>query len=182
MEKNKATIRDLHILYRNSHMSKSRHFASSMRQKSLNNSLTFLIVIINILLGSVFFALLSMEIPNYTKWMSACLALFAAFGSGAINSFNFSKQFEGHRSIANRYLEFGRQCELLLSKYYDGLISLELLSEQLPSLHEKYHKINVDAEILPTSNADYKKAKKQEDHREKQLSYRFELVQNQINE
>lgn len=179
MEKNKATIRDLGILYKNAHMSKSRHFASSMRQKRLNNSLTLLIVLINILLGSVFFALLSMEIPNYSKWLSACLALFAAFGSGAINSFNFSKQFEGHRSIANRYLEFGRQCELLLSKYHDGLSSLEQLSDQLPTLHEKYHKINVDAEILPTTNGDYRKAKKQEDHRQKQLSYRFEFVQNQ---
>jgi len=180
MHEDKATFRDLLVLYRNAHLSKSRHFAAAMRCKKLNNGLSSFVVFINIGLGSVFFALISMELPDVAKWASAFLALIAALCSGALNSFNYSRQFEGHRNIANRYLAFGRQCELLLSRYFDGLMSLEDVSEDLPNFHKTYHEINVDAEILPTRNADYRKARKQEDHRRNQMLYRTEFLDQEM--
>lgn len=55
-------------------------------------------------------------------------------------------------------------------------MSLKEVSAQLPHLHNEYHTINVDAEILPATEADYRKAKKQEDHRQNQFSYRVEFL------
>lgn len=50
-----ATIRDLRVLYRNAHLSKSRHYSAAKRSRRLNNVLSYLVVLINLALGSVFF-------------------------------------------------------------------------------------------------------------------------------
>jgi hypothetical protein len=112
------------------------------------------------MLGSVLFITVTSTIPEFAKWLSGLMAMIAAVCGGIQTFFNFQKQSQGHRRIANRYLEVQRECEYLLAKHLDNPIEIELLQEKIERLTEKYNTINNDAEDFPTKDKDFAKAKK----------------------
>jgi hypothetical protein len=182
MTKEIATIKDLNMLCENAHLSKSMHFASARRSNNINSYSSSIVAIISVLLASVLFANINLVLPQLVKWISAFLALIAAILSSVQMSFNFAKKFEGHRSIANKYLSFAKKCEYMLDQYYDDMIDLRTISFRIPELHKEYNQINIDAEIFPTPERDYKKAKKQEKHRQSFSSERASSTEKEIKE
>jgi hypothetical protein len=111
-------------LCRNCNIGKYRHFNAAARAKRLNDSLGIPVVAINIVLGSVFFVALSQDLPAIAKWGGGFLALTAALISGIATFFNFGKQFEGHRGIANKYVNLAAKCETTIARFQDGLVDL----------------------------------------------------------
>jgi hypothetical protein len=116
------------------------------------------IVAINLILGSVFFALLGTDLPDWSKWIGAILALVAALLGGVQTFFNFKKSYEGHREIGNEYLAVARECERLIALYFDKILNLEHLSSEVESLNDKYSSINQRAEEYVVTEKSYKKA------------------------
>ncbi|MGL1932672.1 MAG: SLATT domain-containing protein [Desulfotalea sp.] len=173
-----ATITFLEEICRNASLSKYRHFFAASRNKLLNIALGIPVVVVNVLLGSVLFWALSEDLSMIMKWGGAFLALGAALCSGIQTFFNFNRQFEGHRTIANRYLRIAYECQHLLYKFQDNLITLEKLSQQLDDIQYKYNKINEDAELYSTTESDYKKALLKEIDRKEGIGERCNLSNN----
>ncbi|MUG92804.1 SLATT domain-containing protein [Scytonema sp. UIC 10036] len=146
-------------LSENTRLNKRQHFCAAERKNFYNDIFGSTAVVINIILGSVLFVTISDTLPNEAKWLSGFMAIIAGTCAGIQTFFNFQKAAEGHRKIANRYLEIQRESEIILANYEDGLIKLDTLQEEIRTLNEKYHKINEDAQDFPTTNRDYKKAK-----------------------
>ncbi len=155
----------LEELARNASISRYRHFMSAGRHNSLNSWIGVPVVLINIALGSIFFAALSEDIPSYAKWISAGLALTAALLSGIQTFFNFTKMFEGHRRLGNRYLELVREIEGLLASFHDGIMQMDELSARIEAVNKSYIRINHDSEDFPTGDRAFKEALKQEGKR-----------------
>lgn len=149
-------------LARNCNIGKYCHFNASDRARRLNDYLGVPVVAINIVLGSVFFIALSQELPDITKWSGGFLALTAALISGISTFFNFGKQFEGHRSIANKYVSLAAKCETTIARYRDSLLDLVGLDAMLLELQERYSEISDEAKAFATSNRDFKVALERE--------------------
>lgn len=154
------TIVFLESIATNSRLNKRQHFYAGERNQFYNNIFGSSAVIINVMLGSVLFITVTNTIPDFAKWLSGFMAMIAAVCSGIQTFFNFHKQSQGHRRIANRYLEVQRECEYLLAKYKDNPIEIELLQEKVERLTDKYNTINNDAEDFPTEDQDFARAKK----------------------
>src|SRR5437879_8836506 len=94
---------------RNAMLTRVAHFAAAQRAKRLQSLFVVPVVVINIVLGSVFFLSLKQELPDIAKWSGAFLALGSAAAAGVQTYFNFHRSFEAHRRIANRYSALGRE-------------------------------------------------------------------------
>ena len=124
MEKNES-INLLMKLRRNSSLSKYAHFFAAERTKAQHIWVGVPALLINLTLGSVFFFYLTYELPTFTKWIGAFLALSAA-SLGAIQTYySFNKIHDGHRKLANKYLKIESDCEIILSQYQDELIQMK---------------------------------------------------------
>jgi hypothetical protein len=167
-----AVLDRVEELSRNCNLGKYRHFNAAARAKRLNDYLGVPVVAINIILGSVFFIALSKQLPNPAKWGGGFLALTAALISGVSTFFNFGKQFEGHRSIANKYVMLGAKCETAIARYSDGLIDLDGLDGMLQELQERYSEVSEEAKAFTTSPRDFKLALESEAIRVAQLRKR----------
>lgn len=77
---------------------------------------------------------------------------------GVQTFFNFKKSYEGHRGIGNEYLAVARECERLIALYFDKILDLEHLSNEIDSLNSQYSSINQRAEEYIVSEKSYKKA------------------------
>jgi hypothetical protein len=66
--------------------------------------------------------------------------------------------FEGHRKIANSYLEIQRECERLIAIFSDDLIDKEELAKEVGIISKEYGRRNCDAEVFPTGDKDFRKA------------------------
>lgn len=152
------TLEVLDKLRKNSHMGKHKHFFASYRGRLLHMWFGVPIVIINVLIGSTFFILLSKEIPTEAKWAGAIFALIAAVLGALQTFFHFHKTAESHRTVGNQYLGIARECERLIASYFDGLQSLAQLSDHLSDLNKRYEEVNTASEGLPTNNKDYLRA------------------------
>lgn len=159
-------------LIRNSSISRYRHFYEATRHSSFNSWIGVPVVLINIALGSTFFALIDKDVPEVAKWAAAGLALVAALLSGIQTFFNFSKMFEGHRKLGNRYLEIVRELEKLLAYQRDNVISSEDFHERFDLLHKRYLELNEDSSDFSTSQSAMKMALSQEDLRVSSLASR----------
>ncbi len=157
---------------RNAMLTRVAHFAAARRAKRLQSLFGAPVVVVNILLGSVFFYSLRQELPDVAKWLGAFLALGSAAAVGVQTYFNFHRAFEAHRRIANQYSALGRESERFLSMYTDGLIRLEDLSEKAGSLLATYNRINADAEPFPTTDRDFRRALRREKERQQGLHRR----------
>jgi hypothetical protein len=159
------TISVIEKLRWNSHLGKHSHFYASQKGRHLHVLCGIPIVVINLALGSVFFALLGTELPDWSKWTGAILALSAAMLGGVQTFFNFKKSYEGHREIGNEYLAVARECERLIALYFDGILDLSHLSNEIGSLNRRYSAINQRAEEYIVSEAAYKKALKSQNQK-----------------
>jgi len=144
----------------NAWISKNSHFYASLRRRHLHIGFGLPAVIINLLLGSVFFTLLQAELPDWGKWLGAVLALVAAALGGIQTFFDFNKKCSGHREVGNDYLELARECERLLAMYQDGLMPLQQLAAELPRLNAEYADINERAEMYIVTSAEYDHARR----------------------
>ncbi|WP_418607320.1 SLATT domain-containing protein [Pseudoalteromonas sp. US3C1013] len=158
MESVPYTVDVIEKLRWNSHLGKHSHFYASQNGRHLHILCGIPIVVINLILGSVFFALLGTELPDWSKWVGAVLALTAALLGGVQTFFNFKKSYEGHREIGNEYLAVARECERLIALYFDRILDLEHLSNEIDSLNSQYSSINQRAEEYIVSEKSYKKA------------------------
>ena len=146
-------------LIRNSRLNKHQHFHAAERNHFYNNLFGCVAILINVALGSVLFVTVSENLPNAAKWASGFMAMIAAASGGIQTFFNFQKAFEGHRRIANSYLEIQRECEKFLAMFEDKLITLEALAKEVELIAKSYNTVNSDAEVLPTGNKDFQEAK-----------------------
>lgn len=152
----------LEQLIRNARINKHQHFHAAERNHLYNNIFGSSAVVINVFLGSLLFVTVSDDLPDIAKWASAFLAMFAA-AFGAIQTFfNFQKVFEGHRKVANSYLDIQRECERLSALFADNLIDKERLSGEIEIINKQYGKINCDAEVFPIWDIDFRKAMRYE--------------------
>jgi hypothetical protein len=159
-------------LIRNSSISRYRHFYEATRHSSFNSWIGVPVVVINIALGSTFFALIDRDVPEIAKLSAAGLALIAALLSGIQTFFNFSKMFEGHRKLGNRYLEIVRELEKISAYRRDNVISSEDFHERFDSLHKRYLELNEDSSDYSTSQSAMKVAFSQEELRVSSLASR----------
>ncbi|WP_430461884.1 SLATT domain-containing protein [Thalassolituus sp. LLYu03] len=139
----------------NAQLGKHGHFYASLRRRNLHILCGVPVVVINLLLGSVFFTLLQAELPDWGKWLGALLALVAAALGGIQTFFDFKKTCAGHREVGNDYLGLARECERLLALHADGLLTLEALASELPRLNAEYADINERAEDYIVSPREY---------------------------
>ena len=142
-------------LRENAQLGKHGHFYASLRGRNLHVLCGVPAVVINLLLGSVFFTLLQAELPDWGKWLAALLALLAAALGGIQTFFDFKKTSAGHREVGNDYLGLARECERLLALHADGLLNLEALASELPRLNAEYADINERAESFIVSTREY---------------------------
>lgn len=152
----------LQQLTKNARINKHQHFSAAERNHVYHNVFGSTGIVINVVLSSLLFVTVSENLPDVAKWTSAFLAVIAA-GCGAIQTFfNFQKSFEGHRKIANRYLEIQRECERLCATFVDGLIDKETLAAEVRVISKEYTRINNDAEVFPTVDRDFQRAMRHE--------------------
>lgn len=154
------TVEVLDKLRWNAHLGKHKHFEAGNRGRRHHVAFGTPVVLINIALGSVLFAFLGEDavFPQWGKWCGAALTLLAA-GLGAVQTFfNFEKQYMEHRAVANEYLGIARECERILALHFDGLLSLQQLSENIERINIEYAKVNARSEGLTVSAKDYKAA------------------------
>lgn len=152
------TIGVLDKLRWNCHLGKHKHFAASGRGRRYHVLIGVPVIVINLLLGSLFFAELSSQLPVWTKWAGAGLALVAAVLGGVQTFFHFQKEYEGHRAVANQYLALARECERLIALHFDGIIDVDAVSKEIHRINGEYNTINQEAEALTTKGADYEAA------------------------
>ncbi len=152
------TVEVLEKLRWNAHLCKHSHFRASMRGRNLHVLCGVPIVVINLFLGSLFFSLINTELPDWTKWAGAALALVTAMLGGVQTFFNFKKNYEGHREAGNEYLAIARECERLIALYFDGILDLDHLSRKIEDLNARYSDINQRAEEYIVSDKVYREA------------------------
>lgn len=150
---------------RNASLGRYRHFESAGRHDSWNSWIGVPVVLVNVLLSSVFFWALTEDIPQIMKWVAAFLALVAAMLSGLQTFFSFSRMFEGHRRLGNRYLEIMRETERVIALKKDRAIEEDEFMARAENLFRSYQQINRDGEGFPTKQKDFEKALKQENLR-----------------
>ncbi|MAY14598.1 MAG: hypothetical protein CMI06_04585 [Oceanospirillaceae bacterium] len=154
-----STLKLIDSLRLNAQLGKNSHFYASLKRRNLHILCGVPVVIINLILGSVFFALLQAELPDWGKWLSAGLALLAAALGGVQTFFDFKKNCAGHREVGNDYLELARECERLLALYDDELMNLQQLAVELRRLNKEYAEINERAEMFIVTPREYEYAR-----------------------
>ncbi len=153
-----STVAVIEKLRCNSHLGKHSHFEASKSGRNYHVWVGLPIVIINILLGSLLFALMKETLPEWSKWVGGIAALIAAMLGAIQTFFDYKSNYEGHRSVGNGYLSIARECERLIALYFDKCLELQALSEQIHGLNERYEKVNADAEKFPIKDQHFQKA------------------------
>ena len=153
---------------------KKKHFNAADRKQRYHVRMGITAIVLNIILGSVALKLLGDSVPEIAKWASALLALVASILVALQTFLKSQKAIEAHRSIAGRYLSVAKRCSRLIAYCEDETFTLSTLREELEKLSEISDQINADAQPVPTSRGDYKKAKAgfdagEEDYTEKEL-------------
>lgn len=160
-------------MIRNTSISRFRHFYEAERHNLFNRWLSVPVVLINITLGSAFFALLDNDIPDEAKWAAAALALIAALLSGILAFFNFNKSFVEHRILANKYLEIMRKLEKINAFCKDKTINEKDYHDELNTIHEQYLDLNHESSCNLTSKKAFKRAVEQEEERTAEIENRL---------
>lgn len=155
-----ALVAFLDRLRRNASLSMYAHFGAAERNAKANLWLGVPVLALNVILGSVFVALVSEEIDAAWKWISAVMSLLSAFLVALLTFFKPQQGNQKHRELANRYLAIDREAELVLASYNDGVIELAGVRASAEDLNAKYETLNQDANDYPTSDKDFKRAKK----------------------
>jgi len=177
-----GVITALKELHQDAKLCKNRHFASAERKLRYHIICGVPIIIINLFLGSFLINSqrtganpssmrdLEQEMISTTSTtkstnsspiyvdIATVLAFLCASIGGIQTFFNFHRSAEGHRSVANRYIEVSALCKALILKNKDGQISAKELWDEHQKIRAVYAKINTDAEAFPSNARDLKKA------------------------
>lgn len=159
------TITVLDKLRSNSHLNKHSHFEEAKTGRGRHIVVGIPIVVINVFLGSILFALIKTTIPEEMKWLGAILALVAAVLGAVQTFFNFKANYEGHQSVATQYLSIARECERVIAAYLDGLVKLSEVAKSVETLNGRYEKVSVEAAKFGVAPRQFKKAKAVEDQK-----------------
>ncbi len=136
---------------------KKKHYNAADRKDALNVWFGVPPVLINILLGSLFFGILAEAVPDWMKWAGAIFAFVAAVLVGIQTFFNWPKVVEGHRRVASKYLSLSKDCTALLALCETNHVPKNI-QEHLEGLGERYKEITLDADAFGTSKSDFNKA------------------------
>jgi hypothetical protein len=137
---------------------KKKHFNAADRKEKYHYWIGIPLTAINILIVTVLFFVLTDRATSWVKYLPIFLAFIASFLSGFQTYFNFNRQVEGHRRIANRYLALMKKADRLQGYIKDNLVSPEDAIKQFETISDLADEINKDAEQFPASEKDYKKA------------------------
>lgn len=154
----KNTIDRIRKIRVNALYGKKKHFNAADRKGRYQGRLDFLVITINLVLGSTFLFLLKEESAEVIKWVGAALSLVSALCVGYQKAFGFQRVAAGHRNIANRYLQVANNCHNLLSDFQDGLINAVQLAKKRDDIQALLARIDEDALSFSTSLVDYQKA------------------------
>lgn len=178
MSKASSTIKKAKELRVDALYGKKKHFNAADRKQQWNVRLGLPVVLINIIVGSLLFAIISDEVPDWGKWTGAFLALIAAACSGVQTFFSYPKIIEGHRNVANRYLSVAKESARIIAYFEDNQIDIADLRKQLEELAHTYDQVNLDAQAFTTNDKDFEKArsdfKKDETYLEDELDHKRE--------
>jgi hypothetical protein len=138
---------------------KKKHFNAADRKETYHYWIGIPLTLINILIVSALFFVLTDGASGWVKFIPLILAFMASFLSGFQTYFNFNKQVEAHRRVANRYLEMLKKADRLQGYISDKLITADEVVKQFETVAIEVDEINKEAEQCPTSPRDYNKAK-----------------------
>lgn len=139
---------------------KKKHFNAADRKENYHYWIGVPLTVITILTTTILFYVLTDGATNWIKYVPLALAFAASFLSGFQTYFNFNKQVEGHRRVANKYLALLKRADRLQGYIKDKIITPEELFKQFEVIAFEADEINKEAEPYPTSNSDYVKVKK----------------------
>jgi hypothetical protein len=145
-------------LYEKAYIGKNNHYFAAKRVGKWERVTGLPAVVINVILGSVLFADLSVKVPDLLKWVALILALVAAILGSVQTYHRFQWRFEGHRRVGRLLLEVQNELELLLPQVSDEILSLKTAYRRLNSLNQRYVEIISEAEAFPTTEKDYTKS------------------------
>jgi hypothetical protein len=146
-------------LRKDAKLSKDRHFAAAERKLAYHKICGWIVLVLEILIVVILIDVLVTH-PEIT-WLKI-IALLAAALVGSLsatqNFFDFQKVSDGHRSIANRYLEISKRCKRLLGQQDDLRMDAAVLWEELRKIDFEYDSLNREAEAFATAKSDYHRA------------------------
>lgn len=153
------TIKNLKKIKVDAVYGKKKHFNAADRKQGYHTAINITNLIFEAIISILLFVILYTE--NF--WLKIISLIFAATVTVLIGfqiRSNYCKMAEGHRSVGNRYLALFKKCVRLEGYIKDNLIENNSIPDEIEGIADEIDKINIDAEIFPTSDNDYKKAKK----------------------
>lgn len=158
MEEN--TIQYIEKLESKCKMNKDMHFIAANRFKSYNTFLIVSIMLINLTIAVAHLFSVNAEMPVIVINSTSVLSLIAVFFAGFELRFDYSKKFEGHRRIGNKYLELSGSCGKNIAIIKGDKGDKLDIEKVIDGLNRCYTKINKEAEGFPISQSAFKRAKK----------------------
>lgn len=156
----KHTVKQLRKIRVDALFGKKKHFNAADRKEKVNNRVGSVIVLLNIFTGSVFCYLIFDNDTDSAKYIGAFIAFTGALLVAVRDYFNLCPQIDGHRIVANRYLELAKKCDRINAYILDGALSENQIIEKIEELSSEIAEINLDANSYPTNMDDYSKAQK----------------------
>lgn len=152
---------------------KKKHFNAADRKDRVHTNLGWPVVLINVLLGSLLFTLLTRDgsqTADCFKWAGALLAFLGAALAALQTYFDYATVAAGHRSVAQAYLSLMRECRRVLATLAVAPEAADDLAEMVSSLSRRYDEITEQAQGYPTSAKDYQRARQGEASGEEDFS------------
>jgi len=160
MSAQEATIKRVKRLRTDAIYGKKAQFNAAERKDAYHNGLGAPVIIFTIIVGGGFFATLLKDFPDKMKYVGGGLGLLSAVLAGLQTYHRFSAIAEGHRSIGTRYLAVAKKCGNVIAYSKDGSYSDEQLQAKVDQLTEEYGTVAQDANGFPTSDRDYRRARR----------------------
>lgn len=154
------TLRRIRQIRTDAVLGKKKHYNAADRKQQYQDRIGLSVILINLIVGSGLFILLRAETAEVMKWLASILSLTAAVLAASQKYLGFQRIVDGHRSVANRYLDVSKRCTDLLAEYEDGLTIGPQLIKARNSISRALSEINSNAHSFPTSRADFEVARK----------------------
>lgn len=149
-----AEIKKLRV---NALYGKKRHYNASERKRRIHLALTYAVLVLNLITGSVLFGLIK---AHFGEYFPACTALLSAFFIGTSEFFKFGKHATEHHTIGDRYLGIVRDCAGVVALHGDGQIGDADLKARLIELQKVLTEVDTSAGSYPTNRCDYEASRK----------------------
>lgn len=140
-------------LLKDAKIGKRKHFQAAQRKQSWHGRLGFGAVVLAT--GAGIASAVSLDLEGVgVRILAMLLAFAAAVLIGFQTLLRLEKLIEGHRSIANGYLELHRDGKADFARFRDGRMSIEELDALFAEYRAAYHKLNRESEAFATSGRD----------------------------